>query len=180
MNALQLLPLGAKTAPPGSTGGKSPVGEALSFGKKTPVAPVFGPTTKDAAAATGKPIAPNAAEQLAQARANTVKAADDRKAQAEKAAAAAKEAAEAKKEAAELANGSLERQVGLVEGTMKVFIDLVEPGSKKSLFRVFGPEEKQNPNEPKEAPAEAPKNAGVTNAYTRNTAPMPLKDVGIA
>lgn len=176
MNSLHLLPLGAKTAPPGSIGGKPPVGEALSSIKKVPLA--IGPASNAAPAAgpAPKPTVPAGAEQLAQARANTVQAAEDRKAQAEKAAAAAKAAAEAKKEAAELANGTLEREVGLVEGTMKVFVDLVDPVRKKSVFRVFGPEEASTPVE-----APAPKSTGVvTNAYTRNTAPLPLKDVGIA
>jgi hypothetical protein len=175
MNALQLFPPGAKTAPPVSIGGKPPVGEALSAPKKVPLSVGSATNAAPVAGAAPKPIVPNGAEQLAQARANTVQAAEDRKAQAEKAAAAAKEAAEAKKEAAELASGALEREVGLVEGTMKVFVDLVDPVRKKSVFRVFGPEEASAPVE-----TPAPKSTGVTNAYTRNAAPMPLKDVGIA
>jgi hypothetical protein len=178
MNALQLLPLGAKTAPPVSTGGKAPVGEALSAAKKPPAAapPNIGPSNNPAPAAgpAAKSVAPQAAEQLAQARANTIKAADERKVQAERAAQAAKEAAQAKKEAAELSDGPLEREVGLVEGTTKVFVDLVDPALKKSVFRVFGPEDAPQQTEA------APKGPGVTNPYTRNSAPTPLKDVGIA
>lgn len=173
MNTLQPVPNGAQTAPPVSFGGKASGAEASSFAKKAPVSlPSFGPA---AAPSTSGAKPASAEEQLASARAATIKAADERKAQAEKAAAAAKEAAEAKKQAAELASGALEREVGLVEGTLKVFIDLVEPESKRSLFRVFGPEDAQKPKQ--EDPA--PKNAGATAAYTR-AAPVPLKDVGVA
>src|SRR5688572_28213800 len=121
MNTLQLLPPGARTAPPGPTGGKPSAGEASSIGKNQAAPPANGPQTSEQPAATantGKPLTPTASEQLAQARASTAKALDARAEQAEKAAQAAKEAAAAREETAAQANGTLEREVGLIEGTM--------------------------------------------------------------
>jgi hypothetical protein len=163
MNTLQPLPPGAPVAPSVPKTGKAPGGEALSSDKKAfvaptiigPAAPSSGSGTTPANGVTGgaKPLVPNAAEQLADAREATVEAASERKAQAEKAAQAAKEAAEAKKQAAAEQSGTLERKVGLVEGTTEVFVDLVDPVRKTSVFRVFGP---QNEADHKEEAHSAP------------------------
>jgi hypothetical protein len=125
-------------------------------------------------------------QQLAEARSKTVGAADERKAQVDKAQAekakAAKEAAEARKQAEEeavtLDVGTLDREVGLVEGTTKVFVDLVDPVRKTSVFRVFGPSETEPAIQPAAEPRPAP--AGAANAYTVAGASLPLKDLGVA
>ena len=186
MNTLQPLPPGAKTAPSVPITGKPPAGEAGSFAKKVPVdQSLVGPAVALNANPTGntnsvtvsaKPLVPTGAEQLADAREATVEAAAQRKAQAEKAAQAAKQAAEAKEKAAALESGTLERKVGLVEGTTEVFVDLVDPVRNQSVFRVFGPQDETGPKE--EAPAAPP--TGAATAYTPPGAPSVLKDVGVA
>lgn len=152
------------------------------------------PLKKQAAAAPKAPdsvlpdIAAGSEQPLADARTGTVQATDERKAQVEKVQAekakAAREAAEARKKAEEeavtLDIGTLDRKIGLVEGTTEVFVDLVDPVHKKSVFRVFGPEEKPAA-EP--APAEEtprPAQPGANNAYTRAGSSLPLKDLGVA
>jgi hypothetical protein len=173
MNTLQLSPLGA-TAPPASPGKPAAAAEALSFpSKKTGSKPDIAVSDSGAS-----PVSTD--QQLTEARSQTVQAASERKAQVEKTQAekarAAKEAAEAREaeeEAVTLDIGTLDREIGLVEGTTKVFVDLVDPVHKKSLFRVFGPPEKAS-----EPPATAP--TEVKNAYTRTGAPLPLKDLGVA
>jgi len=173
MNTLQLSPFGA-TAPAASPGKPVATAEALS-----PSAKKTGPKP-DIAASDSEASHVSTDQQLTEARSQTVQAAAERKAQVEKIQAekakAAKEAAEARKaeeEAVTLDIGTLDREIGLVEGTTKVFVDLVDPVHKKSLFRVFGPPEKAT-----EPPASAPTEA--KNAYARNGAPLPLKDLGVA
>lgn len=125
-----------------------------------------------------------AADQvLAEARAHFASAAEERKAKTEQARAekAAREAEEARKRAEEAAVrvdiGTLEREVGRVEGTNKVFVDLVDPILRESVVRVFGPSEKAAA-----APAETPQpgRPGAANAYTVAGASLPLKDLGTA
>jgi hypothetical protein len=171
MNALQLPPVGA--AAPSAPQGKSP---ATAEAPSSPL--------KKAAPSNPEIVAPDsgADQQLAEARSQTAQAAGERKAQVEKTQAekakAAKEAAEARRRAEEeavtLDIGTLDREIGLVEGTTKVFVDLVDPVHKKSVFRVFGPPEKSAEPAPAAAPTEA------KNAYTRTGAPLPLKDLGVA
>lgn len=169
MNTLQLSPLGAN-APPASSGkDTAPSGASLSPAPKAKPQPELG--VPDA----------TADQQVAEARANFVSAAEERKAKAEKARAekAAKEAAEAERRAEQAAVtldiGTLERQVGRVEGTNKVFVDLVDPILKESVVRVFGPPEKQA------VAAEAPPTRpGAANAYTVAGASLPFKDLGVA
>lgn len=194
MNTLQPLPPGAKSAPSVPTTGKPPFGEATPFAKKIPVdqslagpaVPLNTPavalnTSAGTNGVTGgaKPLVPPAAEQLADAREATSEAVAQRKEQAEKAAQAAKEAAEAKKKAAALEGGTLERKVGLVEGTTEVFVDLVDPVRERSVFRVFGPQDEAQHKEQAHTAAQ-PQNTGATTAYGRTGAPSVLKDVGVA
>ena len=168
MNALQISPLGA-IAPPASPG-KDPPPDVSTSSKAARAAPK---------ADIGAPEAV-ADQQLAAARANFASAAEERKAKAEKARAEriAKEAAEAQRRAEEAAVqldiGTLERQVGTVEGTNKVFVDLVDPILKQSVVRVFGPSEKEA------APAETPAPPGAATAYTVAGASLPRKDLGVA
>ena len=184
MNAIQLSPLGA-TAPPAPGKGSGGVEALSSPSKKAGSKPeIVAPDSGVDSSGT--------AQQLADARSNTVQAADERKAAVEKSQAekakAAREAAEARKQAEEeavtLDIGTLDREIGLVEGTTKVFVDLVDPVHKKSVFRVFGPPEKAK-EQPAAEPAPAadptrPAPAEANNAYTRAGAPLPLKDLGVA
>lgn len=150
MNSLQVAPLSVKLTPPGPTGGSPAVGEASSFS-----------ATKSAQAAS------HAAQQqrLADARANTARAAAERKAQAEESAATAKDAP------APVDN--FDRKVGLVDGTFKVFVDLVKPPGDEPVVRVFGP--------PENAPAPAPRAPAVaSSAYERAGTALPSKDLGVA
>lgn len=151
MNTLQLAPLGVK-APSGPTG-VNPVAEASSTPAKAPPKAKISPL----------PAAATHAEQqqrLAEARANTARAAAERKAQAE--------AASSETESAPV--DTLDRKVGLVEGTLKVFVDLVKPPGDQAVFRVFGPSD--NPAPPRTS-------AAASNAYTRGPA-VALKDLGTA
>lgn len=79
----------------------------------------------------------------------------------------------AEKAAVQLDIGTLERQVGTVEGTNKVFVDLIEPILRQPVARVFGPSETQVP-----VPAEP--RPGPANPYTPAGATPPLKDLGVA
>ncbi len=173
MNTLHLSPVGAKTAPPGLAGGSPPsAAEGLVTSKSTPN-PRF-----------AKSLGPDAAQQLADARASTLQAATDRKARVDTAVEDAKEAKKAReardaaakeKAPVKIDLGTLDRKVGLVEGTTKVFVDLVDTAQKRPVARVFGP------SEAAVEPPPAPKTpAGVTNAYTRAATAQPLKDVGVA
>lgn len=153
MNTLQLAPLGVK-APPGPTGG-NPVAEASS----TPAKPKIQSLATAATHAEQQ-------QRLAEARANTARAAAERKAKAEAA------AADASAEAPPVVD-TLDRKVGLVDGTFKVFVDLVKPPGDQAVFRVFGPSEHVPP-----AP-EPRTSAAASNAYARGPA-VPLKDLGVA
>lgn len=171
MNALQISPLGA-TAPPTSPG-KDPAA-SLASSPSPSAKPKFKP---DIGPETGTE------QKLAEARAHSVQVTDDQKAQAEKAQAekaqAEKEAAARKKaaeEAVTLDIKTLDREVGLVEGTTKVFVDLVDPVHNTSLFRVFGPSDKAAEAAPEPRPAPP----GAANAYTLAGATLPLKDLGVA
>lgn len=166
MNALQISPLGA-TAPP-ALSGKDPGAADVSLIPKAKPQPTLG-------------VPEAVADQhLAEARANFASAAEDRRVKAEKARAeqAAKQAAEAKRRAEEAAVtldiGTLEREVGHVEGTNQVFVDLVDPIHKQSVVRVFGPSEDQTAAPPQ------PAVPGAANAYTLAGATLPLKDLGVA
>ena len=189
MNTLQALPPGAKSAPSVPTTGKAPAGEASPFAKTAPAAsPIIGPSglskvdSESIPANNGvtggtKPLVPPAAEQLADAREANVQAAEERKARAERAAEAAKKA-EAKQQAAP-ESGGLERKVGFIEGTTEVFVDLVDPVREKSVFRIFGPEDGHEHQEPEQPQPTQPQNPAAT-AYTRTGSPRVLKDVGVA
>lgn len=162
MNVIQISPLGA-TAPSASSGkGHGPPAESAPHPKAKPQF-----ASPDA----------TADQQLAEARANFASAAEERRAKAEKARAekAAKEAAEAKKRAEEAAVqldiGTLEREVGTVDGTNKVFVDLVDPILRQSVARVFGP--------PADGGEPRPAAAGAANAYAPAAAPPPAKDLGV-
>lgn len=150
MNALQLAPLGV-TTPPGPTGGSPPVGEALS----TPGYSKPQPLTSSSHAAQQ--------QRLAEARANTARAAAERKAQAE---------ADAPEAPAPI--NSFDRKVGLVDGTFKVFVDIVKPPGDEAVVRVFGP--------PENAPAPQPRSSvAASTAYSRGAAgDLPPKDLGVA
>jgi len=171
MNTVQISPLGS-TAPPASSG-KDPGAADASQAHKPKAKPQPELTAPEAVAD----------QHLAEARANFASAAEERKAKAEKARAekAAKEAAEARKRAEEAAVqldiGGLQREVGLVEGTTKVFVDLVDPLRKQAVVRVFGPSED---NESTEAPADSGQTRPAANAYAPAGAAQPLKDLGVA
>lgn len=154
MNTLQLAPLGVK-APPGPTGGY-PVAEAASTPAKAKV------QSLPAASSYGEQQ-----QRLAEARASTARATAERKAKAEAA------AAETAAPEAPAPVDTLDRKVGLVDGTFQVFVDLVKPPGDKAVFRVFGPAEHV-------PPAPAPRTSvAASNAYTREPA-VPLKDLGSA
>jgi hypothetical protein len=183
MNTFQLSPLGA-TAPPTAPPGKpAVVADASAPSSKKPFKPeIVAPDT-----GTG---APSTDQQLAEARSHTVQATEEHKAQvekvqAEKAQAAKEKAAEARKaqeEAVTLDIGTLDRKIGLVEGTTKVFVDLVDPVHQRSVFRVFGPSEAAKDDSAEQPPADAPRPAPAeaNNAYTRIAGTPPHKDLGVA
>jgi hypothetical protein len=64
--------------------------------------------------------------------------AEDEARRAEAARQATEEAAR-KAEAARPVRTQLTRQVGLVDGSFDVFVDLADPSTKRRVFRVFGP-----------------------------------------
>lgn len=172
MNTIQISPLGA-TAPPAPKG-KDPGASDASLAPNAKATPQPELSAPEAVAD----------QHLAEARADFAGATEERKAKAEKARAekAAKEAAEARKRAEEAAVqldiGGLEREVGLVDGTTKVFVDLVDPVRKQSVVRVFGPSDNKAADT-MPAPS-GPARPGAANAYTTAGASLPLKDLGVA
>lgn len=163
MNALHLAPLSVASTPPGPIG-KPPTGEALSHASHhsssvNPAAPGAKPAPRSHEAQQ---------QRLAEARANTAREAAERKEQAE--------ATPPSQDAAPV--DTFDRKVGLVDGTFKVFVDLVKPPEGEAVFRVFGP-----PEEPAPEPAPEPEPRATTaaaNAYARAGATLPLKDLGVA
>lgn len=67
---------------------------------------------------------------------------------------------------------TLNREVGLVEDTFKVFVDLVSPALQDHRFRIFGPRENAGPPLPP-TPTTDPASAQAAYKASAGTAPLP-------